>query len=161
MACDQLTEYAAKTGNIEPLQSVYQKSQTEMAVFKIKTDILQLFDRKGVSCLNLLDLSTAFDTVDHKLLLHRLEHRFGIKDTALNWIRDYLTDHTQQVVLDNPNGEAIRSKPAILTQGVPQGSVLGPLLFTLYVTGCCTGTLDELVGSHIRLAIYPTLTIHC
>ena len=128
VVCDQLTENTAKTGYIEPWQSAYQENHsTETAVLKIKTDILQLFDRKKVTCLILLDLSTAFDTVDCKLLLQRLEHRFGIKDTELNWIRDYLTDHTQQVVLDNPNGEAIRSKPAILTQGVPQGSVLGPL----------------------------------
>ena len=104
---------------------------TETAVLKIKTNILQLFDRKEVACLILSNLSAAFNTVDHKLLLCRLEHRFGIKDTALNWIRDYLTDQTQQVVLDNHNGEAIISKPAILAQGVPQGSVLGPVLFTL------------------------------
>ena len=120
-----------------------------MAVVKIKTDILQLFDRKEVTCLILLDISTAFDTVDHKLLLHRLEHRFGIKYMALNWIRDYLADQTQQVVLDNPNGETIRSKEAILAQGVPQGSVLGPLLFTL-----CASPLGDLCLKH---AVY----FHC
>ena len=135
VGCDQLTEYTGKTGSIEPLQSAYWNNHsTEIAVLKIKTDILQLFDKKEVTCLILLDLSAAFDTVDLKLLLHRLEHRFGIKDTALNWIRDYLTDRTQQVVLNNPNGETIRSKPATLTQEVPQGSVLGPLLFTLYTS---------------------------
>ena len=64
--------------------------------------MLQLFDRKEVTCLILLDLSTACDIADHKLLLHTLEHRFGIQNTALNWIRDYLTDWTQQVVLENP-----------------------------------------------------------
>ena len=64
-------------------------------------------DKKEVTCLILLDLSAAFDTMDHRLLLYRPEHRFGIKDTALNWIRDYLTNRTQQVVLDNPNGETI------------------------------------------------------
>ena len=87
--------------------------------------------------------------MDHKLLLHRLEHKFGIKDTALNWIRDYLTNRTQQVVLDNPNGEAVKSKPAILTQGVPQGRVLGPLLFTLY-----TSPLGDLCYKH-------ALSFHC
>ena len=108
-----------------------------------------MFDKKEVTCLILLDLSAAFDTVDHKLLLHRLEHRFGIKDKALNWIRDYLTNRTQQIVLDNPNGEAIWSKPAILTQGVPQGSVLGPLLFTLY-----TSPLGDLCHKH-------AVSFHC
>ena len=108
VVCDQLTEYTARTGNVEPLQSAYRKNHsTETAVLKIKTDILQLFDKKEVTCLILLDLSAALDTVDHRLLLHRLEYRFCIKDTALNWIRDYLTNRTQQVVLDNLNGEAI------------------------------------------------------
>ena len=108
VVCDQLTEYTAKTVNVEPLQSAYQKNHsTETAALKIKADILQLFDKKEVTCLILLDLSAAFNTVDNKLLLHRLEHRFGIKDTALNWIRDCLTNRTQQVVLNNPNGEAI------------------------------------------------------
>ena len=108
VVCEQLSECTAKTGNIEPLQSAYQQNHlTEIAVLKNKADILQLFNRKDITCLIFLDLSEAFDAVDHKLLLHRLEHRFGIKDTALNWIRDYLTDWTQQEVLDNPNGEAI------------------------------------------------------
>ena len=108
VVCDQVTEYTARTGNVEPLQSAYRKNNsTETAVLKIKTDILQLLDKKEFTCLILLDLSAAFNTVDHKLLLHRLEHRFGIKDTALNCIRDYLTNRTQQVVLDNPDGEAI------------------------------------------------------
>ena len=133
VVCEQLTEYTATPGNTEPLQSAYWKNHlTEMAVLKIKTDIPQLFDRKEVPCLILLDLSTAFNTMDHKLLLHRLEHRFDIKDMSLNWIRDYFTDRTQQVVLDNPNGEVIRSKPAILTHGVPQGSVLDSF-YSLYI----------------------------
>ena len=105
-----------------------------------------MFDKKEVTCLILLYLYATFNTVDHTLLLHRLEHRFGIKDVALNWIRDYLTNRTQQVVLDNPNGEAKQSKPAIPTQGVPQGSVLGPLLFTLYTSPlgdlCCKHTVS-------------------
>ena len=150
VVCDQLTEYTAKTGNTEPLQSAYQNNHLiQMAALKIKTDIPQLFDRKEVTCLILLDLSTAFNTVHHKLLLHGLEHRSGIIDTALNRIRDYLTDQTQQVVLDNPNGKAIRSKPAILIQGVPQGSVLGPLLFTLY-----TLLLGDLCHKH-------AVSFHC
>ena len=131
--CDQLTEYTARTGNIEPLQSAYQKNHsTETAVLKIKTDILKLFDKKEVTCLILLDLSAAFDTVDHKLLLHRLKYIFGIKDTALNCIRNYLTNRTWQVVLDNPIGEAIQSKPGILTYGYPRAVSWDPY-YSLYM----------------------------
>ena len=83
VVCDQMTEYTARTGNAEPLHLAYQKHHsTETAVLKIKTDILQLFYKKEVTCLILFDLSAAFDTMDHKLLLHRLEYRFSIKDTA-------------------------------------------------------------------------------
>ena len=150
VVCDQLTGYTAKTGNAKTLQSAYQKNHSrETAVLKIETDILQLFNKKEVTCLILLDLSVAFNTLDHKLILHRLEHRFGIKDTALNWISDNLTNRTQQVVQDNPKGEAIQSKPAIPTQGIPQGSVLGPLSFTLY-----TSPLGHLYHKH-------AVSFHC
>ena len=120
VVCDQLTEYTAKTGNIEPLQSAYKKkiTQQKWQFSRLRQTYYNCLTGKKlhVTCLILLDLSMAtFYTVDHKLLIHKLEHRFGIKDTALRWIKDYITDHIQQVVLDNSNCEAIRSKPAILT----------------------------------------------
>ncbi len=75
----------------------------------------------------LLDLSAAFDTVDHKLLLDRLENRLGITGNALLWFKSYLMDRKQRVQI---NG--VCSKSTNLTCGVPQGSVLGPILFTVY-----------------------------
>ena len=75
------------------------------------------------SCLFLLDLSLAFDTVDQFFLLQRL----GIKEAALEWIRSYLTVRTQKVT-----GGSSRSPPVTLTFGVPQRSILGPILLTLY-----------------------------
>ena len=78
----------------------------------------------------MLDLSAAFDTLDHSVLFHRLEHRFGITGTVLNWFKSYLSNRTQCVSIKSlPN-----SKPVNLDCGVPQGSVLGPILFTLYTT---------------------------
>ena len=75
----------------------------------------------------LLDLSAAFDTVSKDILINCLHHQFGITGTALAWINDYLSDHIQKVKIGDTE-----SSPAVLAQGVPQGSVLGPILYTLF-----------------------------
>ena len=75
----------------------------------------------------LLDLSAAFDTIDHAILLSRLSTLYGISGTALKWFKSYLSDRSQTVTINSNS-----SKPAILHFGVPQGSVLGPVLFILY-----------------------------
>ena len=95
----------------------------------MKTYLLSAIDNKEVTCLILLNLSAAFDTVNHNILLNRLKYHFGVSGTALSWICSYLTGRTQKVVIDGFESEAVK-----LTQGVPQGSVLGPVLFTLYTS---------------------------
>ena len=77
----------------------------------------------------LLDISAAFDTIDHKLLLDRLEEWFGIRGDALRWVGSYLSDRCQLISIQGK-----LSVPMSLIYGVPQGSVLGPLLFILYTT---------------------------
>ena len=90
--CDQLLEHAMKTGKLKDLQSAYASGHsTETALLKVKTDILDAMDKQRVTCLVLLDLSAAFNTVLHKLLLNWLKYCFGITGSALSWIKSYLT----------------------------------------------------------------------
>jgi hypothetical protein len=84
-------------------------------------------DTTGAAVLMLLDLSAAFDTIDHKILLERLNVTFGIKDRALDWIKSYLTEICQRV-----NIQDHQSVPQYLLYGVPQGSVWGPKAFKKY-----------------------------
>ena len=93
---DQLLEHIRTNNLMEPLQSAYRPHHsTETALLRVRTDILKAMDNQEVACLVLLDLSAAFDTVDHKFLLERLENYFGITRTALRWIRSYLTNRSQ------------------------------------------------------------------
>ena len=90
-------------------------------------------DNQEITCLIFLDLLAAFDTVDHTILLNRLETTFGFKNTALKWIASFLIGRTQQVAIcDHGTDCGATSDPVTLTFGVPQGSILCPILFTLY-----------------------------
>ena len=123
--CNQITTYTESTNNLEKLQSAYHANfSTETALLKVKTDLLSAIDNKEVACLILLNLSTAFDTVNYTILLNRLKYQFGFSGTALSWICSYLTGRTQKVVIDGLEYWVVK---------LPQGSVLGPILFTLYI----------------------------
>ena len=119
---------------MEECQSAYQENfSTETALLKVKTYILDAIDKKEVMCLVMLDLSATFDTVNHHLLLNGLKYRFGVCDLALAWLESYLTNRTQSVVIQNEDGYTAQSAKKPLTQGIPQGSILGPILFNLFV----------------------------
>ena len=143
LVCEQIVAHAEETGKLEDLQSAYRANHsTEMALLKVKTDIIQAVNDQEVVCLVLLDLSAAFDTVSHDLLLNHLHHCFGIGETVLQWVRSYLSNRIQKVVIDAKEDQLQgASKPVMLKQGVPQGLVLGPILFSLYLSPlgdiCC------------------------
>ena len=136
----QLNDHLISNKLFSPLQSAYKPHHsTETALLKVVNDLLTAPDNGKICILTLLDLSAAFDTIDHNILLHRLEHTFGISDSALSWFRSYLSDRTQIVTV---NG--LRSDETLLSLGVPQGSVLGPaVLFVLY-----TQPLFKLIKKH-------------
>jgi hypothetical protein len=112
----------------ETFQSAYKKYHScETALIRVQNDMLKAIDNKKCGILLLLDLSAAFDTVDHEILLCRLQSKFGIKGKA--WFRSCLTDRTHFVDIDGSSSSVYS-----VNCGVPQGSVLVPLLYLLYVS---------------------------
>ena len=107
--------------------NLLENHSTETAILSVLDGLLGSADDRLVSLVALLDLSAAFDTLDHPILLKRLETTFGVRGTVLDWFVSYLSGRFQSVIVD---GVVSASRP--LVYGVPQGSVLGPVLFTLY-----------------------------
>ena len=103
------------------------KNSTIFSLIEITEKIKESIDKKKFGCGIFIDLRKAFDTVNHNILLKKLEH-YGIRGNALDWFKSYLNDRLQYVFL---NGESSDRK--MITCGVPQGSVLGPLLFLVYI----------------------------
>ncbi|KAI5607668.1 hypothetical protein C0J50_6988, partial [Silurus asotus] len=125
----QLCSYLQENNIFEEFQSGFRPHHsTETALVKITNDLFLASDQGFISLLVLLDLSAAFDTIDHDLLLDRLQNYVGIQGQALSWFKSYLSDRYHFVDL---NGELSRLMQ--VNYGVPQGSVLGPLLFTIYM----------------------------
>ena len=127
---NQVYDHMVSNAIFPTLQSSYRQfHSTETALIKVMNDILSKMNSQHVTMLILLDLSAAFDTVDHRILLERLSDEVGIRGTALNWFRSYLSDRSQCVSV-----HGVLSRPFDLNCGVPQGSCLGPLLFIIYAS---------------------------
>ena len=123
----RLNQHLIQNGIHEVLQSVDKLNHcNQTALLKVQNDLLMAIDTYGEAILILLDLSAAFATIGHTTLLHRL-HELGIRDAALDWFRSYVSQRRQSVII-NGTWSSYRN----LSLGVPQGSVLGPILFTLY-----------------------------
>ena len=138
----QLIAYLVAINLMPKLQSGFRSGHsTETTILRVLSDIYSSIDQGQVVLLALLDVSVAFDTVDHDILLERLSKSFGIAGSAHHWIRSFLTSRTQTVYVG-----ASTSTAAPVRWGVPQGSDLGPLLYVLYtadvagiVTSCGLG----------------------
>jgi hypothetical protein len=127
---NRLQSHLSSNGLMPEYQSAYRKfHSSETALLRVQNDILVSSDSGHSTALLLLDLSAAFDTIDHNILLHRLQHWFGISSSALSLLSSFLSNRFQTVVASNS-----KSQPVLLEFGVPQGSVLGPLIYSLYTT---------------------------
>ena len=135
---NQLSLYLSQNNLLDPLQSGFKASHSTETALLAVTEALHTAKTSSLSSvLIFLDLSAAFDTVDHQILLSILSE-LGISGSAHSWLASYLTDRSYQVAW-----RGSLSRPCSLNTGVPQGSVLGPLLFSLY-----TKSLGQVIASH-------------
>ena len=136
LVLSRVMSYLNNSNLLPTHQSAYRRHHsTETAVPKVYSDILGAADDGKLSLLILLDLSAAFDLVYHSILLKRLESTYGFDGLTLEWFKNYLSDRSFNVRCNGTKSDFVDS-----SVGVPQGSVLGPLLFSLY-----TGDLERIV----------------
>ena len=142
----RLITYLSENNLLEEFQSAYKvKHSTETALLEVQNQILTSLDRGDGVFLALLDLSAAFDTVEHAILLRFMEMSLGVCGTVLNWFSSYLSERTQQVSIENTVSES-----GSVLYGVPQGSVLGPIIFCVYIL-----PLGKIIQNHgLKYHIY-------
>ena len=139
VALTQITSYLNQNNLQSMTQSAYKLNHScETALIKIVNDIQSEISKNKLVILIMIDLSAAFDTIDQRILLRKLELQFGFCGNVLSFIKSYLMNRTFTVSVQNINSSKYQ-----LDCGVPQGSILGPLLFTLYLKD-----LDEIVREY-------------
>ena len=125
-------------------QSAYKKyHSTETVMIKIQNDILTSLDKDKVVALVTLDISAAFDTVDQHRLLNCFNSTYGLSGTVLQWMKSYLSNRTQRVLLHN-----CESFVALLEHGFPQGAVLAGILYNMYSSPLHTEVESHPVDHH-------------
>ena len=139
LVVQRLEDHLCKYSLFDPLQSAYRSSHsTETALVKINNDIASSLDGGQCVILASLDLSSAFDTVDHAIFLRRLQDMYGICNTFQKWFDSYLTNRQPRVCINTSF-----SNPRYLKCGVPQGSVLRARIYTMYVR-----PMSEIINRH-------------
>ena len=139
LVLSQVSSYLNSHNLYNTCQSAYRQGHsTETALLKVVDDLFLSLSRGSISALALLDFSSAFETIDHPILVHRLHTDFGFTDAVLQWFSSYLTDRTHYVSLSNHC-----SAFTPVHSGLPQGSVLGPMLFAMYIK-----PLSAIIDSH-------------
>ena len=139
VVASQLNENVSLNGLENVRQSAYKLGHsTESTLLSIKNDVHLAFAKGEATAVVLLDQSAAFDTIDHDTLLNSLSSWFGVSGVVLDWFKSYLSDRVQCIKIGS-----ILSDAKKLLYGVPQGSVLGPILFSLYTT-----PLSKVIQNH-------------
>ena len=147
---DQLQALLDETNALDPFHSGFRLCHgMETALVALLDDLLREADGSNMSLLVLLDISEVFDTVDHGILLGRLSE-LGIGGQALAWLQSFLEDCPQRVQL----GESV-SAPWNLNCGVPQGSIISPMLFNIYMR-----LLGGVIGGMGLCAISTLMTLN-
>jgi exonuclease III len=138
---DQLVKYLIKHRFITIDQFAYMKQHsTCTSLHRLIDDILENINEKEKTGLCFLDIRKCFDTIDHDILIYKLS-KYGIHDTALSWFKSYLNDRSQIVTLNNKV-----SSPRSINIGVPQGTILGPILFLIFINDISSHTLNASIN---------------
>lgn len=143
-AANQMVPYLENNNILHPNQHAYRKlHSTVTCLIEVLTYVYSLIDKKKPTAIISLDLSKAFDSIDHKLLLKKLS-KMGLEENAVNWVKSYLTNRKQITKFKN-----FKSKEEKVYSGIPQGSIVGPLLFL-----CYTNDFHEELGNDCKTFAY-------